>query len=210
MQTAVAWSTSKVPVAMAVIAAGDEAAQRSNLRGAITRSDNAAAERLWDSLGGGQAAADAATAQLRRAGDRRTLVQPRRLRSNFTAFGQTSWRLSDQVRFTAGLECLSEGRAVLGLMKGVISAQRWGLGSASAGAPLKGGWGSGSKPGVAGGSIDRQLGIVTSGGRRYAVAIATAPADGSHETGTAHLTRIARWVVTHVDARSIASDPQCG
>jgi len=78
MQTAVAWSTSKIPVAMAVYAAGDEAAQRSNLRRAITASDNAAAERLWDSLGGGKTAADAATTQLRRAGDRRTVVQGNR------------------------------------------------------------------------------------------------------------------------------------
>jgi hypothetical protein len=197
-------------VAMAVVADGGAAAHRSDLRQAIAASDNAAAERLWSSLGAGAAAAAAATAQLRRAGDRRTIVQSRRLRRQFTPFGQTAWRLSDQVRFTAGMPCLSQGRYVLDLMGDTIAAQRWGLGSTNARAQLKGGWGPGSRPGVAGGYIDRQMGVITTRGRGYAVAIATAPADGSHETGTAHLTQIAKWVVEHVDVRSIAREPRCG
>ncbi len=210
MRTAVAWSTSKIPVAMAVLAAGDEVARRPDLRQAITASDNAAAERLWSSLGSGGEAASAATAQLRRAGDGRTVVQSRRLRPGFTSFGQTGWRLSDQARFAAGMSCLREGRYVLDLMKDVVAAQRWGLGSASAEAQLKGGWGPGSRPGAAGGYVDRQMGIVRVRGSRYAVAIATAPADGSHGTGIAHLTQIAKWVVAHVDVRSVSTSPRCG
>ncbi len=209
LQTAVAWSTIKVPIAMAVVAEGDEAAERPNLRRAITASDNAAAERAWSSLGDGEVAAAAATAQLRRAGDRRTVVQSRRLRQGFTAFGQTVWSLSDQARFTAGLPCLPEGRYVLKLMNAVIRGQRWGLGSARVEAQLKGGWGPGSRAGVDGGSVDRQMGILTVRGRSYAVVIATAPADGTHASGTANLTRIATWVVEHVDHRFVPREPRC-
>lgn len=209
LSTAVAWSTSKVPVAMAVIDAGGESKHRADLRQAITASDNAAAERLWSSLGAGAKAAAAAEAELRAAGDGRTRMESRRLRSGFTPFGQTSWKLSDQVRFTAGMACVSSGRRVLDLMGQVISAHRWGLGRRS-GTRLKGGWGPGSKPGVNGAYIDRQMGVVTVAGKQIAIAIATRPSDGSHETGTSHLTTIAKWVFAHVDARGATASASCG
>ena len=60
LRSAVAWSTSKVPVAMAVLAAGQGDAQRPDLTQAITASDNAAALRLWSASAGGDAAAQAA------------------------------------------------------------------------------------------------------------------------------------------------------
>jgi hypothetical protein len=63
-------------------------------------------------------------------------------------------------------------------------------------------------PGVAGGWLERQLGIVTVRGHRLAVAIAVAPRDGVHATGTRALTRIARWLVAHVDATR-ATEPGC-
>src|SRR3954466_4071117 len=72
LEVGVAWSTSKVPIAMAVIAAGRAQAHAQDLRQAIEASDNAAATRLWDSLGGGRAAAGRADEQLRSAGDHRT------------------------------------------------------------------------------------------------------------------------------------------
>lgn len=209
LRRAVAWSTAKVPIAMAVVAAGHADEQQANLRQAITASDNAAAERLWSSLGDPSVAAVKATAQLRGGGDKRTVVQSRRLRADFTAFGQTSWRLSDQVRFTAGMPCVSSSDRVLALMAQVIPAHRWGLGAIKAKARFKGGWGPGSRPGVAGGYVDRQMGIVTLRGRRFAVTIATAPSDGSHATGTAHLTRIARWVMTHVSVRDVPRAARC-
>ena len=209
LKSAVAWSTSKVPVAMAVIDRGGGAKHRGDLRQAITASDNAAAERLWSSLGSGSAAASAAQAQLRAAGDATTRMESRRLRSGFTPFGQTLWKLSDQARFTAGMPCRSSGRQVLSLMGRVISSHRWGLGVRS-GARLKGGWGPGSQPGASGGYLDRQMGIVTVGGKQIAVAIATRPSDGAHETGTAHLTTIAKWVFSHVDARGATASAACG
>lgn len=209
LRSAVAWSTSKVPVAMAVIARGGGRAQQRNLAQAITASDNAAAERLWQSLGGGRAAARAADAQLRAAGDGRTRIESRRLRAGFTPFGQTTWPLADQARFTAGMSCTSAGRRVLGLMGQVIPAHRWGLGATGAGAQLKGGWGPGTRPGVNGGYIDRQMGVITVRGRSLAVTLASLPGDGSHATGTRNLTALARWVAGHVDARGLTRRARC-
>jgi hypothetical protein len=40
-------------------------------------------------------------------------------------------------------------------------------------------------------------------GRSLAASIATMPADGSFETGTAHLTQIAQWLIDHVDASRV-------
>jgi hypothetical protein len=47
------------------------------------------------------------------------------------------------------------------------------------------------------------MGVLTIHGRPLAVAIATEPADGSHETGLRALTAIARWIVTHADTRAL-------
>lgn len=209
MRSTIAWSTSKVPVAMAVLAAGGASRRRADLRAAITASDNAAAERLWSSLGGGARAAAAADAQLRAAGDGRTQVQAHRLRAGYTPFGQTVWRLGDQARFTAGMGCTASGRRVLALMGRTVAAQRWGLGATGAAAQLKGGWGPGRRAGVGGGYEDRQMGVLRVGGRALAVTIATAPADGTHATGTAHLTALAHWVVAHVDAAVLPEGSGC-
>jgi hypothetical protein len=210
LRSAVAWSTSKVPVAMAVIAAGGEASQQANLRQAITASDNAAAERLWASLGSGQSAASAADRQLRAAGDKHTSVEYHSLRgAAYTPFGQTSWALTDQARFSAGLACSDPGRQVLALMNQVVGGQRWGLGSAGVDAQLKGGWGPGSTPGASGGYLDRQMGVLTIHGKPVAVSIATRPADGSHESGTRNLTAIARWLVAHADTSRLSATPNC-
>jgi beta-lactamase class A len=210
LQSAVAWSTAKIPVAMAVIATGAGSSQQGDLASAITASDNAAALRLWASLGGGQAAAEAAGEQLREAGDASTQIESRALRgAGYTPFGQTAWSLSDQARFAAGMTCTEAGKQVLGLMENVVAGQRWGLGSAGVAAKFKGGWGPGSQPGADGGYLDRQMGVLNIGDKQLAVAIATQPADGSHETGTRNLTMLARWLVAHVDVRRLPSQPTC-
>lgn len=206
-QTAVAWSTSKVPVAMAAIVAGSP--DTVALSRAITASDNGAAEALWSGLGGGDRAASAADAQLRASGDDVTRIEAAVVRSGFTAFGQTVWALEDQAAFTAGMECTAQGRKVLGLMARTIPAQRWGLGATRWGASIKGGWGPGDKPGQAGGYIDRQMGVLELGGKKLAVSILTQPPTGTHEAGTANLTKIARWVVSHVDRGSLGDAARC-
>lgn len=207
LQSAIAWSTSKVPVAMAAIDAGVGSSQ--DLRAAITASDNAAATNLWNALGGGTTAAEAANAELRAAGDTTTSIEPRTLRAGFTPFGQTRWALADQVRFTAGMACLDAGGQLLGLMHETIPAQRWGLGSAGVPAELKGGWGPGSDPGVDGGYLDRQMGVMTIHGRPLAVTLAARPGDGSHESGTAMLTRLAEWVVANANVHGLPRLARC-
>lgn len=199
----VAWSTGKVPIAMAAIQAGVEG--ENDLSGAITVSDNDAAQRLWDALGGGQTAASAANEQLRAAGDQNTSIQPSALRDGFTAFGQTDWSLGDQAQFMSGMSCTDHGSQVLELMERTVSAQRWGIGTVDDDAPLKGGWGPGSEPGAAGDYLDRQMGIVSIDGVSLAVAIATTPADGSHETGTSNLSEMAEWLVENADISGLSA-----
>src|SRR5262249_23732312 len=152
---------------------------------AITASDNAAALRLWASLGDGQTAAAAATAQLAAAGDRSTNVEFRQLSGQgFTPFGQTEWSLVNQTRFTAGMVCVDGGAHVLALMTQVVPGQGWGLGAAGVNAQFKGGWGPGTQPGVSGGYLDRQMGVILLHGKPLAVSVASRPSDGMHETGT--------------------------
>jgi hypothetical protein len=91
----------------------------------------------------------------------------------------------------------------------VVGGQRWGLGSAGARAELKGGWGPGAQPGAGGGYLDRQMGVVTIDGKPLAVSVASRPADGSHETATANLTAIARWLVAHADVSRVPRRARC-
>ena len=208
-RTAVAWSTSKVPLAMAIYAAGLDSAQQENLRAAITESDNAAAQALWDALGSGDRAAQAADGALRAAGDNNTMIQPQMMRPGFTPFGQTDWALDDQTRFVAGMPCLTQGQQVLELMAQVIPSERWGLSAIDPSARFKGGWGPGTRPGVDGGYVDRQTGIVTISGKPLAISILSVPADGSHDTGAANLTRIAHWASMHVNTGALRSRARC-
>lgn len=206
LRTGVAWSTIKTGIAAATFASGTPDARTKNLlRRAITASDNAAAEQLWSNLGAPTTAGSKVTAQLRAAGDDNTTVQTQRVRSGFTAFGQSQWSLASQVRFTSGLPCLSAGKKVLDLMGQVVSDQRWGLGSAGVPAAFKGGWG----PGSSGGYLVRQMGILTIHGRPVAVTIATLPGDDSFGTGTANLTKIAAWVVSHANYKNAPKAIRC-
>lgn len=207
LQSGVAWSTSKVPVAMAAIAAG--VANDGDLNAAITASDNAAATNLWNALGGGAQAAAATDEQLRAAGDESTSIESRTLRSGFTPFGQTNWALADQARFTAGMACTDTGGQVLGLMGDVIADHRWGFAATGLPAEIKGGWGPGTQPGSDGGSFDRQMGIVTIDGKPLAVTLASQPPDGSHGTGTSALTKLAQWVVDNADVSTLDTTAHC-
>ncbi|MDA0172791.1 hypothetical protein OJ998_27055 [Solirubrobacter taibaiensis] len=208
LKTGTAWSTIKVPIAMAVIDAGGENRHADDLTKAITASDNAAAERLWASLGGPETAAQATTAQLRNAGDIRTDVNAQKLLAAYTPFGQTAWALSMQARFAAQLPCSAAGVRVLDLMGQVVDGQRWGLGTAQE-AQFKGGWGPGSTPGRESGYLDRQFGIITVRGTPLAVAIASRPADGSHSTGTRHLSAITRWLMRNASVKGLPAQPAC-
>lgn len=182
-----AWSTIKVPLAIAALRKnpGEEqtAAQ------AIQVSDNAAAEQLWNSLGGGGAAAGEVAAVIRELSGQDVSVQPEVTRPGFSAFGQTRWGLNQQAQFVAGLAS-SAGDPAVGkvyeLMGQVTPGQAYGLGQ-FAGAAFKGGWG----PDESGGYLVRQFGTVPAGaiggagdsGAAVPIAIAAQAADGSYETG---------------------------
>lgn len=192
--TGVAWSTAKVPVTVAAQRRSASARTERRARRAITQSDNRAAEQLWSQLGTPRVAARRAQRVLRDAGDTSTVVQRRRVRPGFTAFGQTRWALTDQARFAAGLRCLPDGQPVLALMGRITPSQRWGLGQRP-GTRFKGGWGP-----VGSGYLVRQLGVVTlPDGSEAGVAIAVSSPDG-FTRGTRDLTRINRWLTRRLGA----------
>ena len=197
-RTGPGWSTVKVPLAVAAVAKAQgqpDASVQRLMRLALTASDNAAAEQLWASLGEPHTAAAQVQSVLRSGGDGSTIVQSQRVRPGFTAFGQTNWPLANQSAFVAALPCLKYSGAVLQLMADVESDQRWGIGAVGLPAQFKGGWG----PGPGGGYLVRQMGVLTlANGARIGLTIASEPADGRFETGTANLTALARWAVANI------------
>ncbi len=178
LQSAPAWSTIKVPLAVAAYQRRRSPLTRRLIEPAITRSDNAAAQALWAGLGGGPAAARAVDQVLTRYGDTRTRTQTRRVRSGFTPFGQTAWSLAAQVRFVETFAARAPRHPVLAAMGRVVPGQRWGLGRIP-GARFKGGWG----PGTDGRYLVRQFGLITVNGHQYAVALAARSAGGSYAGG---------------------------
>ena len=186
LMSGAAWSTIKVPLAIAALTADAE----DLVERAITESDNDAARALWKSLGPPAAAAAAVERVLASAGDPDTRVETEVVLPPYTSFGQTEWTLAAQQRFAAGLSGAPGAAPVLDLMRRVIPEQRWGFAAVDSGAAIKGGWG----PDPPGRALVRQFGIFTADGRTVTAAIVSEPEDGAYETGAANLTRIAEWV----------------
>ena len=168
LQDLPAWSTSKVPVAMAIYAQGKAAGNSGNISAAIRASDNAAAEALWQGLGSSDSQrAQAVTGILRQAGDNHTTVPSTRLRSGFTIFGQTQWSTTDQLQFLQNFNSLPGAAQIKSQMYAAYSNQRWGIGRLPNSA-VKGGWG----PARSGGYTARQIGWFQSEGKETPIAIA--------------------------------------
>ncbi len=182
-QTGVAWSTIKVPLAIAAMRARSDIDEL--VVETITRSDNASAETLWSRLG--EHAGQLVQAVIRDAGDPATAVESRRLRSEYTPFGQTRWSLAGQARFAAGLSDVSGAARVIELMGRLAAGHRWGL--AAKGFAAKGGWG----PGLGGGYLVRQFAVVPG---NIGVALAAEVSDGGYETGVDAVNALADWVVS--------------
>lgn len=161
---------------------------------AITESDNAAAESIWASLGEPATAARKVDDVLRRAGDP-TNVQPQTIRPEFTAFGQTDWSLTNQVRFTSVAFCDNANEPIFSLMDRVEAVQRWGIGTVP-GSRFKGGWGASPT----GAYRVRRIGILTTPNGMTAVALAAQPASGTYDDGTADLTQMAEWLAGYLTA----------
>ncbi|MEU7765273.1 hypothetical protein AB0B25_09165 [Nocardia sp. NPDC049190] len=197
--TGPAWSTMKVPLTIAALRR-NPATSTYTASSAITASDNAAAEVLWQSLGSAQEAAAAVQAVLREGGDTKTTVPATRSRPDQSSFGQADWSLADQVRFAARLPCLPQSERVLGLMAQIVSSQRWGLGEFS-GAEFKGGWG----PDLAGNYLVRQFGIITTPSGQIAIAFAVQPDSGAFNDGMNVLDKLTTAVSQHLDELSSGS-----
>ena len=182
----VAWSTIKVPIALAVAARDPTKRDEELIDAALTVSDNDASLALWERLGPPEVAAAAVQDVLALAGDSSTKVETRVLRPGFTPFGQTQWSLAAQVQLMAALPDLPHAEAIRACMRRAVPEQRWGLGALGDDVELKGGWG----PDPDGQHLVRQMGIVGP----LAVTFAALPADGSFESGTAILDRLAQWL----------------
>jgi hypothetical protein len=205
LEGGVAWSSIKVPIALAVVRRNGVRRSRELLRRAITASDNQAAEQLWSSLGAPRTASQAVERVLATTGDTTTIVETKHVRAGFTSFGQTRWPLISQQRFIAGLPCLRASGYVLRLMGEVIASQRWGLGSSGLPARFKGGWG----PDTSGRYLVRQMGLLElPNGRHVALTVATIAADGQFATGAHNLSRLSRWLTTHLN-RAVVPARRC-
>jgi hypothetical protein len=189
-----AWSTIKVPLIIAALRKNNPPQVTDAMRAAITHSDNAAAELIWQGLGEPIAAAHAVEQVLIEAGDP-TPVEWRKRRPQYTAFGQTMWSLQDQVRFAAFAACDDRDEPVRALMGQIEQDQRWGLGLIP-NTQFKGGWGPSEEERY----LVRQFGFITdpSGGVVSVVAMAVEPVSGSLADGTADLTKIAEWLNGHI------------
>ncbi|WP_454791680.1 hypothetical protein [Mycolicibacterium lutetiense] len=193
-QSGPAWSTIKVPLIIAALRAQVPPQITEAMTAAITQSDNAAAESIWDGLGTPAEAAHKVEAVLRETGDP-TVVQSQRVRPEFSASGQTDWPLTDQARFMSVAVCDKANDPVFDLMARVEPDQRWGIGTLE-GSRLKGGWG----PSPAGGYLVRQIGVLTTPTGMVAVALAALPYSGKFEDGTAALTTMANWLRERLSA----------
>ena len=189
-----AWSTIKVPIAIAALKEHPEMAGQAST--AIMVSDNDAAMALWDSVS--PEAVEAVLAE----GGTPVPVQRERIRPEFSPFGQTVWSVAEQARFASNLQCVTGSEPVLSLMGGITVDQSYGLGTLP-GARFKGGWGPSSSNGA---YEVRQFGLVhDSVGRNVAVAIAVTAGDGSYESGQAMATQLAAQIAGALESAPAAN-----
>ena len=187
-----AWSTLKVPLAIAAFREADPSHLTDQMNAAITKSDNAAADTIWASLGHPVTAAAEVEAVLAETGDS-TRVQFQKVREEFSAYGQTEWSLTEQVRFLSLAACDRRNTPVSSLMGQIEQDQRWGLGMI-AGARFKGGWGPSREEKY----LVRQLGLIVTPVGAGAVAVAAEPYSGLMTDGIRALNQIAKWLSDHV------------
>lgn len=168
-----AWSTIKVPIAIAALRENPEKSREASA--AIQNSDNNAALELWNSIDPEKA--DAVLAE----GGSPLTIQREVTRPEFTPFGQTIWEPAQQARFASNLQCIDGAEEVVGYMGNIAGDQSYGLGQIP-GARFKGGWG----PTPEGKYVVRQFGIVPgSDSANVAIAITVFPGAGSYEEGQA-------------------------
>lgn len=187
----VAWSTIKVPLAIAALRS-DWLNARDLAVKAIAESDNRASEQLWSLLGEPVDAARKVQGVVAEGGDTATVVESRRLRRGFTAFGQTQWTLQRQARFAAELPSIPGATEVIEIMGDLIPDHRWGL--AANGFAAKGGWG----PGTNGDYLVRQFGILPTPSGQWGVALAAEVSNHGFETGVEVINTTVDWLISRL------------
>jgi hypothetical protein len=187
----VAWSTIKVPLAIAALRTDSSRAHDLAVK-AITESDNPASEQLWSQLGNPADAALKVQHVIGECGDTATVVELRRLRRGFTAFGQTQWTLERQAHFASQLSLIPDATTVIDLMRHLAVDHRWGLAAKDVAA--KAGWG----PGVNGDYLVRQFGIVPTQSGQWGVALAAEAHDGVFETGVDVVNTLTDWLMSRL------------
>ncbi|MCA1782466.1 MAG: hypothetical protein ABR500_05070 [Dermatophilaceae bacterium] len=194
-----AWSTIKVPLAIAAATEVPDDGTWQQIGAAITRSDNAAALALWTALGPPEEAASDVDKVLDAYGSPEARTEHADVRPPFSAFGQTQWSNQSQARFASDVMCepdSSPAGRVRAEMSRVALDQRWGIGALES-AHLKGGWG----PEPDGAYVLRQLGDGQVAGQRYALGLSARSATGSYADATIEATTLVQWW-----ARTVAPD----
>lgn len=188
-----AWSTMKVPLVIAALREKYPPQITDQMNAAITRSDNAAADAVWASLGDPVTAAAKVEAVLAETGDF-TRVRFQKVRQEFSAYGQTEWSLTEQVRYLSIAACDRRNTPVFSLMGQIEKDQRWGMGTI-AGARFKGGWGPSSPTRK---YLVRQMGLIVTPAGASAIAVAVEPYSGLFTDGIGALNRLAEWLAEHI------------
>lgn len=201
-----AWSTIKVPIAIA--AAQEGTATDWLIDAAITESDNSASTQLWNSLNGEVRAAHAVEQVMWRAGG------PGDVRSAVThleggPYGNSTWPLASQAQFATQLPCVPGAEPVYDAMARIAEWQDDGLGRLD-GAHFKGGWSEEMAQPDGYTYTYRQFGTVpASNGGVVGLAIIAHPEDGTHETAAAMLDDLARGAGKLVDDGTIPATQAC-
>ncbi|MBC3186903.1 hypothetical protein H7347_10065 [Corynebacterium sp. zg-331] len=193
-----AWSTIKVPIAIAAYRAGT--AQDDIARAAITYSDNDASVALWNSLGTSEEAEAAVQEVLSLAGDPTDVARQWSRGGTKVSFGEVSWPLSGQALFASRVRCIEEAEPVVELMGEITEEHKYGLGILP-GAVFKGGWG----PDDDGTFTMRQLGTVDGAG----IAMYVHPEDETESEGRAMLDDMARGLRELLTKGTIKVAPAC-
>lgn len=153
-----AWSTIKVPIAIAALRDG---ADESLVDAAIKESDNDAAYALWQQVEWTEGSAIESIQKLLNDFDSNVEMDQ--------AFGMSTWKVKDQARFASRLGCVHESEYVYDAMQDIVDWQKWGL-SGLDGVHSKGGWGLDDSDGE---YTSRQMGVMPVDGGEVGIAIST-------------------------------------
>ncbi|AWB81983.1 hypothetical protein C3B44_06150 [Corynebacterium yudongzhengii] len=200
-----AWSTIKVPIAIAATQNGLE--DDSVIELAITESDNDASRILWNFLGDTETAALAAEEVMVEGNGPSTLYDTVTTYYG-SSFGNASWPLINQARFAANLECIDGAGPTYAAMGDIVEWQSDGLAGLDD-AHVKGGWSDELETANEYLYTYRQLGAVVTDSGTVGVAIIAHPDDGSHETARAALDELTAAFKDMLDDDRIPTRTEC-